>query len=140
IRSRVMPGSLVTMERRVPVNRLKSVDLPTLGRPTMTSDGRRSGISSWAGATVGAAACWAIFQCSAFRVARVEGVHPRHFVSISKERTYKFAFHKYLILKEMFLAAQAKHKPPNSLPQKRKAGASSRTRNVVIYSRKYSTD
>src|SRR6266852_8862113 len=76
MRSRVMPGSLVTMERRVPVNRLKSVDLPTLGRPTMTSDGRRSGISSWAGATVGAAACWAIFQCSAFRVARVEGVHP----------------------------------------------------------------
>src|SRR5271169_80102 len=39
MRSRVMPGSLVTMERRVPVKRLKSVDLPTLGRPTMTSDG-----------------------------------------------------------------------------------------------------
>src|SRR5437899_1634949 len=34
-----MPGSLVTMERRVPVSRLKSVDLPTLGRPTITSDG-----------------------------------------------------------------------------------------------------
>src|ERR1700737_757454 len=40
MRSRVMPGSLVTMERRVPVRRLNSVDLPTLGRPTMTSDGR----------------------------------------------------------------------------------------------------
>jgi hypothetical protein len=40
MRSRVMPGSLVTMERRVPVRRLKSVDLPTLGRPTMTMDGR----------------------------------------------------------------------------------------------------
>src|SRR6266849_834019 len=39
MRSRVMPGSLVTMERRVPVKRLKSVDLPTLGRPTMTRDG-----------------------------------------------------------------------------------------------------
>src|SRR5580658_4103653 len=39
MRSRVMPGSSVTMERRVPVRRLKSVDLPTLGRPTMTSDG-----------------------------------------------------------------------------------------------------
>src|ERR1700743_1805787 len=39
MRSRVMPGSLVTMERRVPVKRLKSVDLRTLGRPTMTSDG-----------------------------------------------------------------------------------------------------
>src|SRR5580704_11979189 len=39
MRSRVMPGSLVTIARRVPVKRLKSVDLPTLGRPTMTSDG-----------------------------------------------------------------------------------------------------
>src|SRR5580704_11690608 len=39
MRSRVMPGSLVTMERRVPVKRLKSVDLPTLGRPTITRDG-----------------------------------------------------------------------------------------------------
>src|ERR1700739_3733475 len=39
MRSRVMPGSLVTMERRVPVRRLKRVDLPTLGRPTMTRDG-----------------------------------------------------------------------------------------------------
>src|ERR1700687_2944656 len=64
-----MPDSLVTIERRVPVKRLKSVDLPTLGRPTMTSDGRRSAMSSWAGPTVGAAACCAIFQCSAFRVA-----------------------------------------------------------------------
>src|SRR5580658_1995275 len=39
MRSRVMPGSLVTMERRVPVRRLNSVDLPTLGRPTITIDG-----------------------------------------------------------------------------------------------------
>ncbi len=39
MRSRVMPGSLVTMERRVPVRRLKRVDLPTLGRPTMTIEG-----------------------------------------------------------------------------------------------------
>src|ERR1700738_998675 len=38
IRSRVMPGSLVTMERRVPVRRLKRVDLPTFGRPTITRD------------------------------------------------------------------------------------------------------
>src|SRR6267378_2509528 len=71
MRSRVMPDSLVTMERRVPVKRLKSVDLPTLGRPTMTRDGRRSAMSSWAGPTVSAAACCAIFQCSAFRVAPV---------------------------------------------------------------------
>jgi hypothetical protein len=27
------------MDRRVPVSRLKSVDLPTLGRPKITSDG-----------------------------------------------------------------------------------------------------
>src|SRR6267142_2512568 len=39
MRSRVMPGSLVTMERRKPVKRLKSVDLPTLGRPRITRDG-----------------------------------------------------------------------------------------------------
>jgi hypothetical protein len=34
-----MPGSSVTMERRVPVIRLNSVDFPTFGRPTMTMDG-----------------------------------------------------------------------------------------------------
>src|SRR5580698_10453712 len=34
-----MPGSFVTIERRVPVSRLKSVDLPTLGRPRITNDG-----------------------------------------------------------------------------------------------------
>src|SRR5208282_3053159 len=39
MRSRVMPGSFVTIDRRVPVRRLNSVDLPTLGRPTMTMDG-----------------------------------------------------------------------------------------------------
>jgi hypothetical protein len=35
----VMPGSLVTIERRVAVKRLNNVDLPTLGRPTITMDG-----------------------------------------------------------------------------------------------------
>src|ERR1700686_1779317 len=60
------------MERRVPVRRLKSVDLPTLGRPTMTRDGRRSAMSSWAGPTVGAAACCALFQFSLFRGASEE--------------------------------------------------------------------
>ena len=34
-----MPGSLVTIDRRVPVRRLNSVDLPTLGRPTITIEG-----------------------------------------------------------------------------------------------------
>ena len=41
MRSRVMPGSSPTMERREPVRRLKSVDLPTLGRPQMAMRGRR---------------------------------------------------------------------------------------------------
>src|SRR5579863_8781136 len=39
MRSRVIPGSLVTIDRRVLVSRLNSVDLPTLGRPTITTDG-----------------------------------------------------------------------------------------------------
>jgi hypothetical protein len=30
----------VTMARRVPVKRLNNVDLPTLGRPTITSEGK----------------------------------------------------------------------------------------------------
>jgi hypothetical protein len=34
-----MPGSSPTMERRDPVRRLKRVDLPTLGRPTMAKTG-----------------------------------------------------------------------------------------------------
>src|SRR5882762_1255760 len=76
MRSRVMPGSLVTMARRVPVKRLKSVDLPTLGRPTITSDGRSSGIGLCAGRPMGAVARNAIFQCSAFPFTRVEGVQP----------------------------------------------------------------
>src|SRR5215472_3376042 len=38
MRSRVIPGSSVTIDRRVPVSRLNNVDLPTLGRPTITTD------------------------------------------------------------------------------------------------------
>src|SRR6476646_3353370 len=51
MRSRVIPGSLVTIERRVPVRRLNSVDLPTLGRPTITSDGSFSVIEQTTTAT-----------------------------------------------------------------------------------------
>src|SRR5882672_364505 len=40
MRSRVIPGSSPTMARRRPVIRLNSVDLPTLGRPTMTMLGK----------------------------------------------------------------------------------------------------
>src|SRR5206468_10804801 len=39
MRSRVMPGSSVTIERRCPMIRLNNVDLPTLGRPTMAIRG-----------------------------------------------------------------------------------------------------
>src|SRR5277367_5705270 len=39
MRSRVIPGSLVTIERREAVSLLKIVDLPTLGRPTITTEG-----------------------------------------------------------------------------------------------------
>src|SRR5665213_321218 len=42
MRSRVMPGSSPTMERRLCVRRLNSVDLPTLGRPTMATRGSPS--------------------------------------------------------------------------------------------------
>src|SRR6185437_7051314 len=42
MRSRVIPGSSPTMARREPISRLKSVDLPTLGRPTMATVGMRS--------------------------------------------------------------------------------------------------
>src|SRR5690348_5213646 len=46
MRSRVMPGSLVTIERRVPVSRLNKVDFPTLGRPTITTEGNSSVMSA----------------------------------------------------------------------------------------------
>src|ERR1039458_4426106 len=42
MRSRVMPGSSPTMERRLCVSRLNRVDLPTLGRPTMATSGSAS--------------------------------------------------------------------------------------------------
>jgi hypothetical protein len=34
-----MPGSSPTMERRSPTSRLKSVDFPTFGRPTIATSG-----------------------------------------------------------------------------------------------------
>src|SRR5437660_271011 len=40
MRSRVMPGSSVTMDRRCPMIRLNRLDLPTFGRPTMAIKGR----------------------------------------------------------------------------------------------------
>src|ERR1035437_3651895 len=42
MRSRVMPGSSPTMERRLWGSRLKKEDLPTLGRPTKATSGSAS--------------------------------------------------------------------------------------------------
>src|SRR5271165_6142056 len=39
-----MPGSSPTMARREPTRRLNSVDLPTLGRPTMAMSGAAVGL------------------------------------------------------------------------------------------------
>jgi hypothetical protein len=38
-RSRVVPGMSSTIASRCPMRRLKSVDLPTLGRPTIATTG-----------------------------------------------------------------------------------------------------
>src|SRR5260370_30079867 len=105
MRSRVMPGSLVTMERRVPVKRLNSVDLPTLGRPTITSDGRRSAISSWAGRTLGATASCAIFQCSATR--RCAQCAPGPGTYRSEEHTSELQSHLNLVCR--LLLEKKKH-------------------------------
>src|SRR6516225_4305533 len=46
MRSRVIPGSSPTMARRCPVIRLKRVDFPTLGLPTMTTVGMAADMKS----------------------------------------------------------------------------------------------
>src|SRR5215207_5902120 len=46
MRSRVMPGSSPTMERRSPTSRLKSVDFPTFGRPTIATSGSAAPLAS----------------------------------------------------------------------------------------------
>src|SRR5579862_4743399 len=56
MRSRVIPGSFVTIERREPVRRLKSVDFPTLGRPAITMDGSLSFMSIESGRAYACAA------------------------------------------------------------------------------------
>src|SRR6266446_1248467 len=63
MRSRVIPGSLVTIDRRVPVKRLKSVDLPTFGRPTMTSDGSLWAMNASRGGDAQNRGGNAIFHC-----------------------------------------------------------------------------
>ena len=45
--SRVVPAMAVTIERRELVMRLKSVDLPTFGRPTSTTVGPVRGAFRW---------------------------------------------------------------------------------------------
>jgi hypothetical protein len=51
----------------------------------------------------------------------------------------KFAFRKSLILRDAILVVSGLHQAEMAA-QKRKAGASSRTRNPVIYKAKYSTN
>ena len=54
-RSRVTPGRSSTSARRLPTSRLNSVDLPTLGRPTMATVGKRHGGAAIAAPSSGAA-------------------------------------------------------------------------------------
>src|SRR5712692_8861607 len=104
MRSRVMPGSLVTMARRDPVKRLKSVDLPTLGRPRMTRDGRVVVMKLSGGAVLhcnvsrrGTKAAKARTCRGDLRAEKIQykgrvserGTHPRQFVRMSKQGTYR---------------------------------------------------
>src|SRR2546426_449467 len=73
MRSRVMPGSSVTMERRVPVRRLNNVDLPTLGRPAITMDGNGSDITQ-----------------STYRIACDRGLDPYYFGQARQGKRKKF--------------------------------------------------
>src|SRR5262249_30721435 len=45
IRSRVTPGVSRTIALRLPIRRLKRVDLPTFGRPTIATTGSRTGVA-----------------------------------------------------------------------------------------------
>src|SRR5436189_5645454 len=47
MRSRVIPGVSVTMERLWLIKRLKSVDLPTCGRPTIAMSGNEDDMKSF---------------------------------------------------------------------------------------------
>src|SRR3954454_11945623 len=63
-RSRVIPGMSCVSARRLPARRLKSVDLPTFGRPTMTIFLRLVAISFSCGATRGGrASARRMLQC-----------------------------------------------------------------------------
>src|SRR5579859_2058454 len=46
MRSRVVPGRSSTSATRPPTSRLKSADLPTLGRPTMATTGKAAPLSA----------------------------------------------------------------------------------------------
>src|SRR5271169_702429 len=60
-----MPGISLTIDRRVPVSRLKSVDLPTLGRPKITNDGSICVMVSSGGRTIENRNSAATFHCTA---------------------------------------------------------------------------
>src|SRR2546426_619827 len=71
MRSRVIPGSSVTMDRRVPVRRLNNLDLPTFGLPAMTINGNCDGSDIWIHKS---------------RIACEGGLHP-HYFSMSAATT-----------------------------------------------------
>src|SRR6266566_5329036 len=145
MRSRVMPGSLVTMARRVPVKRLKSVDLPTLGRPRMTRDGRVVVMKLGSGA---------VLHCNVSRrgtKAAKARTRRRHLVAEKiqyrgkvSERGYtpgslyecqnkgltKFAFRKLLILKDRIF--DCLHQLGNVAEKKKKRQQSCRTPKVSL--------
>ena len=63
-RSRVIPGMSCVSARRLPASRLKSVDLPTFGRPTMTIFLRLVAMVFRCGATrAGGASARRMLQC-----------------------------------------------------------------------------
>ena len=71
-RSRVTPGVSSTMDSRCPHSLLNSMDLPTLGRPTMATNGFIWSLPSFfQGAGIcacGDAACRVRHRCGAFRI------------------------------------------------------------------------
>src|SRR6266478_7822739 len=118
MRSRVMPGSLVTMARRVPVKRLKSVDLPTLGRPRMTRDGRVVVMKLSGGAVLHCNVSRRATKAAKARTRRRDlvaekykgrvserGVPPGSLYEYQNKGLTEFAFRKWLILKDAFSIA-----------------------------------
>src|SRR5260370_16019822 len=76
MRSRVIPGSSPTIERRDRRMALNSVDLPTLGRPTITTDGISGTVSIVADLRCGHIP--SISTTSRFTPPHSKSLHPRN--------------------------------------------------------------